>query len=38
MSKATLQDSVAAKIRHFTKYLRSWRRYFPDGTIRRMAI
>ena len=26
------------KSRHFTKYLRSWRRYFPAGTIRRMAI
>ena len=38
MSKATLQDSVQQKSRHFMRYLRSWKRYFPDGTIRQMAI
>ena len=38
MSETTIQDSVAVKSRHFTRYLKSWRRYFPDGTIRQMAI
>ena len=38
MSKATLQDSVAAKIKALYEISQELEALFPGGTIRRMAI